>query len=913
MKYRSRIVAATFATTAMLSPAIRAAGGESRDPNSAEPATIAATGLPDPTEKVGPGPRHVVTPDNHLLTPAGRQVDLPNMRPQAVALSPDGALLVTAGGTAGLVVIDPATGTIRQRVPLPAEETAAPEPVSELILNPDQRGRLSYTGLVFSPDGKHIYLSNVNGSIKVFDVAADGTVTPSFTIPLPTNPNPLRHQEIPAGLAVSADGKLLYVALSFTNRVAEIETTGGKLLRTWEVGMVPDAIVLLGNKAYVSNWAGRRPDGKCPTGPAGSGVMVRIDARTGAAAEGSVSVLDLTNGKVIGEILTGKHACGMALSPDRKYLAVANAAADYVSVIDTAKDEVIERIWPKKTPADLFGATPNALEFSADGARLYICNGSQNAVAVVKFAPGKSELEGLLPTAWYPGALVIDRTRAQLCVANIKGVGAGLMPQAKEGEPPPRPKFITGQSHGTLSLIPLPTDAAELGRHTVTVLLNHRAPLIDQAFAKPREGVAPVPVPARVGEPSCFKHVVYLIKENRTYDQVLGDMPEGDGDPTLCTYGEQVTPNQHRLCRDFVLLDNTYCSGILSSDGHSWSCSAITTDYLERSFAGFPRSYPGGFTLRDSDALAWSPAGFIWDAAAAKGRSVRIYGEFIDTKIGWRDPQRKGVPSWLECWQDEQTKGNATTSHNSPTIASIRQYFCPEYPAWGKELSDQHRASVFLNELAEWEKTGAMPNLMLISLPIDHTTGTAPGFPTPAAQVADNDLAFARIVEGLSRSRFWPETCVIAIEDDPQNGWDHVSAYRTTAYVASPYSRLRQTVHTQYNQTSVLRTIELILGLPPMNELDASATPMTDCFAGNADFTPWTAVPALTKLDQLNPPPTAIQDPARREFARSSAELPLDRLDECAEDTLNRILWNAAKPTQPYPELAADGRDDDDE
>lgn len=895
MKPHYRIVAASMALLAAL------------------PLCLATAGEIGSSEKVGPGPQHGVTPDNHLLTPAGRQVDLPGMRPQAVALSPDAKLLVTAGGPPDLVVIDPASGTIRQRVPLPAEETAAPEPVSELILNPDKRGKLSYTGLVFSPDGKHIYLSNVNGSIKVFDVDDAGTVSPSFTIPLPTNPNPLRHQEIPAGLAVSADGKLLYVALSFTNRVAEIQTASGKLLRTWDVGMVPNSIVLMEKKAYVSNWAGRRPDPKSPSGPAGSGVVVRIDPRTGAAAEGSVSVLDLTTGTVSREILTGKHASAMALSPDHKHLAVANAAADFVSVIDTATDEVIERIWPKKTPADLFGATPNALEFSADGTRLFICNGSQNAVAVVQFEPGKSTLEGLIPTAWYPGAIVLDRTRNQLCVANIKGVGAGLMPVAKEGEPPPRPKFITGQSHGTLSLIPVPADAAELGRQTATVLLNHRTPLIEQAFAKPREGVAPVPVPERVGEPSCFKHVVYIIKENRTYDQVLGDMPEGDGDPTLCTFGEAVTPNQHRLSRDFLLLDNTYCSGILSSDGHSWSCSAITTDYLERSFAGFPRSYPGGFTMRDSDALAWSPAGFIWDAAAAKGRKVRIYGEFIDTKIAWRDPQRAGVPSWLECWQDHQTNGGATTSHNTPTIAPIRQYYCPEYPAWGKEMSDQHRASVYLNELAGWEKSGAMPNLMVVSLPIDHTTGTRPGFPTPAAQVADNDLAFARIVEGLSRSRFWPETCIIAIEDDPQNGWDHVSAYRTTAYVVSPYSRLRKPVHTQYNQTSVLRTIELILGLPPMNELDASATPMTDCFAGKADFSPWAALAPQTPLDQMNPPATAIQDDEQRKFAQSSAQLPLDRLDECSEDTLNRILWHAAKPSVPYPELAADGRDEEDD
>jgi len=867
---------------------------------------------PAKEERVGPGPEHVVTPDNHWLTPAGRQVDLPGMRPQGIAISPDGKLLVVAGSTAELVVLDPADGRLVTKVPLPAETIDSPQPVSEMIQHPDPHGALAYTGLVFSPDGKNLYLSNVNGSIKVFAVDEAGGVAPSFTIPLPPTGNGMRAREIPAGLAVSKDGSRLYAALSFSNKLAEIDAATGKLLRSWDTGMLPYGVVLLDNKAYVSNWAGRQPDGETATGPAGMLVPVRVDPRTCVAAEGSVTVVDLKQGVVAKQILTGKHAAGMALSPDGKRLVVANAAADFLSVIDTATDEATGKIWPKKTPADLFGAAPNAVVFAPDGKHLYVCNGTQNAVAVVNLVGSRPELEGLIPTAWYPGAIMFDASRNQLCVANIKGLGGGVPVTEPDGKVPPKQKFNTLHPHGIVSLIPLPPDAATLAAHTAAVLRNHRAPLIAQALAKPRPGRAPQPVPERAGEPSVFRHVVYIIKENRTYDQVLGDMPEGDGDPALCVFGAKVTPNQHQLARDFVLLDNAYCSGVLSADGHNWCNSAITTDYLEKSFDGFPRSYPDGSKMTNSDAMAWSPAGFLWDAALANGKTVRIYGEFTDTKVTWKDPGRKAAPTWLEAYHDWQEHNDSLKIVPTPIIASLKPHVCPDYPSWGKMIPDQYRASVFLSELAQWEQNGNMPNLMVLTLPIDHTNGTVAGFPVPAAQVADNDLAFGRIVEGLSRSKFWQDTCVIAIEDDPQNGWDHVSAFRTTAYVASAYSRLKRTVHTQYNQTSVVRTIELILGLPPMNELDATATPMEDCFLTQPNMEPWHALPAETPLDQLNPKPGAIKDRRQRAFARESARLPLDRLDACSEDTLNHILWHAAKPRAPYPLWAAGDSGDDD-
>ena len=870
------------------------------------------------TEHVGPAKEanQFTTPDNHRLAPAGKLVDLPYSRPQGIALSPDGKLLAVGGG-ARLTLIDPATGEILERVQVPAQQEQAADIDPDRILDKKKLGQLSFTGLVFSPDGKRIYMSSVSGNICVFRVDDKGQVAADFTIPLPATKNTLREAEIPAGLAVSADGGKLYAALNLTNKLVEIDTATKKITREWTTGMVPYDVAIVNGKIYVSNWAGRHPDAKSPTANGGRGIQVRIDPATGAAAEGSVSVIDLTSNKVVKEILVGRHASGLAVSPDHKYVAVANAASDTISVIDTKTDELIEKIWPKKTPADLFGAAPNALAFSADGKWLYACNGSQNSVACIEFKPGHSELEGLLPTGWYPGAIAFDKQNKQVCVANVKGYGSG--PGNPRGENPagkPGAKFTSKESmQGSISLIPLPADKAALNAHTATVLRSYRAPLLEQAFAKPREGVAPRPVPERVGEPSVFKHVLYIIKENRTYDQILGDMPQGQGDPQLCIFGEKVTPNQHKIATDFVLLDNTYCSGILSADGHNWSCSAITTDYLEKSFAGFPRSYPdGGDAKIGSDAMAWSPAGFLWDAALAKQKTVRIYGEFTDTQLKWTEAAlkagRKGKPTWSAIWTDFQKGHGELLMTVTPLIEKTRPYLCAGYPGWVTQVPDQIRAAAFIQELASFEKKGELPNLMILSVPIDHTTGTTPGFPAPNAQVADNDLAVGQIVEAVSKSRFWADTCIFIIEDDPQNGFDHISPYRTTAFVISPYTKRHAVVSTQYNQTSLLRTMELMLGLPPMNELDAIATPMFDCFVDKPDLTPYAAVPSQIPLDKMNPQSAAINDPAQKRFALESEKLDFTKPDACPEDILNRILWNSIRGKEPYPAWAV-GTDDD--
>jgi YVTN family beta-propeller protein len=859
-------------------------------------------GHPSSTEKVGlTESNRVVLPVSQILTPAGKQVELPGLRPQALALSPDGRLLVTSGKTHELIVIDPDNGEVRQRVPLPSEaaEHASPDVVSSHILEPDKEGQLSYTGLIFSPDGARIYLANVNGSVKVFAVAPNLAVTPLYSIALPETGLARRQPDIPSGLAISADATRLYVVLNLSNQLLEIDLANGKPLRHFQVGVAPYDVALVNHKAYVSNWGGRRPDADSLTGPAGRGTRVRVDPVRHIASEGSLSVINLETGRVEQENLLGLHACGLALSPNRRYLAIANAASDTVSILDTPTDRVVETISLRWQPDDYFGASPNALTFDPSGKTLYVCNGTHNAIAVVSFRPGRSKLRGLIPVGWFPGAIVHDPSRETLHVANIKGVGSGRRTAPDE----PR-KFNSHQYFGSLSLVPVPKPN-ELIRHTRQVLANCRREMLEAAQLPPRPGQPPRPVPERTGEPSLFEHVVYIIKENRTYDQILGDMPEGNGDPPLCIFGEEVTPNQHKIAREFVLLDNTYCSGILSADGHNWSTAAFATDYLERSFAGWPRSYPDGMEDDDVDALAYAPSGFLWDNAIEHGRSIRVYGEFAITEKSWKDPNRKDKITWTHHYRDFIDQTDLLQISSRPAIESLRPILATNTVGWDMDIPDIFRADQFIRELRGFERRGDFPRLSIICLPNDHTSGTSEGAPTPAAQIADNDLAFGQIVEAITHSPFWPKTCILAIEDDPQNGWDHVSGFRTTAYVVSPYTKRGTVVSTQYNQPGLLRTIELILGLPPMNQMDATATPMFDCFTHIPNFTPFTAVPNRIPLDEMNPPPQAIRDPLLRRHGELSAKLPLDRIDACDEDLLNRILWHAQKGSAaPYPKWA---------
>ncbi len=843
-----------------------------------------------------------------VVTPTGQSIELAGMRPQVLALSPDGKSLITSGKTNKLVVINPDTNEVSQTIDFPSkDQTAEPEVASPNILKPDGTALVSYTGLIYSNDGKRVYMSNVGGSIKVFSVDADGKHSPSHSIPLPDAKAPRRAQEIPSGLALNDASNLLYVCGNLSNTLLEISTLDGSVVRQFPVGVAPYDVVIHGGKAYVSNWGGRIPAQGDLTGPAGRGTTVRVDSVRHIANEGTVSIVDLNSGRTE-TTMVGLSPSDLAISPDGQYLVCANSNSDSLSILSTATGKVVETAWVNAKQSDLYGAAPNALAFNATGDTLFVANGSQNAIAVMSFDPedkGDTRLKGLVPVGWYPGALLIDPVRNKINVANLKGLPRN--PSKKERSA----GFNSHQHNGSISIVPIP-NVEQLAILSEQVSKNMRRNAINEAALPPRENQSPRPIPQRIGEPSTIQHVVYFIKENRTYDQVLGDIDRGNGDPGLCIFGRNITPNQHRVAEQFVLLDNTYCCGILSADGHQWSTSALSTAYLEKSFAGFPRSYPDGMGDDEADALAYSPAGFIWDNAVLHGKSIRNYGEFMKPMLRFRDKSKAGKPDFMSCFRT--WKGaDEVVFESAPSIESIRSFSPQDYVGWAMEVPDQVRADFILKELVEFEKKGSFPNLTLICLPNDHTSGTSAKFPTPAASMADNDLAFARIVEGLSHSKFWPKMAIFGIEDDPQNGWDHVSGYRTTAYCISPYAKRELTVSTRYNTNSVLRTMEQILGLPPMNQFDAGATPMFDCFQESPNFTPYDAVASNIPLDQLNSPPTAIADPARRKFAERSAMINFAEVDKAPEDVLNRILWNAMRGDQPYPEWAITVTEDDEQ
>ena len=406
--------------------------------------------------------------------------------------------------------------------------------------------------------------------------------------------------------------------------------------------------------------------------------------------------------------------------------------------------------------------------------------------------------------------------------------------------------------------------------------------------------------------------MLYIIKENRTYDQVLGDVTNGNGSAQLCTFGERVTPNQHKLVREFTLLDNTCCAGILSADGHQWTTTAFGSDYLEKSFCGWPRSYPDGCRLKDTDALAYAASGFIWDSVLRHRISFRNYGEFMSDTVHWRDGKKR-APNFSDCYEAWRAKSDAVVFSCTPGVESLRAFSPTNTVGWMLEVPDQVRADYFLSELKDFEVRGEFPQFVILYLPNDHTEGTKRGCPTPAAMVADNDLAVGRVIEGLSHSKFWKDMAVFAIEDDPQAGFDHVTGYRTTAYVAGPFVKRHAVVSAQYNTTSLLRTMEQILGLPPMNQFDASAVPMSDCFTDVADLTPFVAVPNAVPLDQMNPESKTAMSPQRYRDMLASGRMNFGVPDKAPADALNRILWRAMRGENvPYPEWAITPTEDSD-
>ncbi|NUP99279.1 MAG: hypothetical protein HUU35_05425 [Armatimonadetes bacterium] len=659
--------------------------------------------------------------------------------------------------------------------------------------------------------------------------------------------------------------------------------------------MAPYGLLRVGERLFVSNWGGRRPREGERTA-ASSGTPVTVDQRT-TATQGMVSVVDLGRWQVTAEIPVGLLPSGLCARPDGRRVYVANANSDSVTVIDATTLTVVGTIAVKPHAALPFGSGVNDLCLSADGATLYAACGTNNAVAVVALGsaaqglPGEvaSALSGFIPVGWYPGAVVVNSDGRELCVANTKGVGS--LAAATEHN--------SRDHQGSVSLVTIP-GAEELAEWTRRTAENNRLSYSLAGLQPPRPDAPPRALPERHGEPSLLKHVVYIIRENRTYDQVLGDLPQGNGDASLCHFGREVTPNGHALAEEFVLLDNFYCSGVLSADGHQWTDEAYVTTYLEKAFGGFVRSYP----YDGSDALAYAPSGFIWDNALAHGKTFRSYGEMVRPTV---KALTAGKPAnWRNIYDDFMDDGALQhfEVRGTSLIEAVRNNMCETTIGFPSTVPDLYRAAEFIKELREFERRGSMPNLCVMLLPNDHTTGTNPGYPTPRASVADNDLALGQIIEAITSSRFWPETAIFVCQDDPQAGVDHVDGHRSPAYVISPYTPRGVVESSNYTQVGMVKTIEMILGLPPMNQLDLAAEPMRGCFGDKLDLRPYRARPNQVPLDELNPPRTALRGAAAY-WADRSMELDLDEIDRADENVFNRILWFACMGEKPYPLWAA--------
>lgn len=698
-----------------------------------------------------------------------------------------------------------------------------------------------------------------------------------------------------------AGNPFLYVVLNGNNQLLKINFAAKQTVWTAAAGVAPFGLCIADNKAYVTNWAGPlvtdssqeyagTPWGSAYTNPV-----------TGAVKQGSLSVIDINNGTLLNELSLGLHPNAIVSSADNRFLYIANGNSDYISVVDIKSEKVIDSI-----EAGLFskqyafyGSSPNALLIDSSGNTLYVANGLDNAIAVIKLGKnvsskglGKTEVKGYIPTEAYPSGIAL--VNQQLYVTNLEAKGARVLSEAKEFKQPDSTFLNAYTIHkelASLSIIPLP-DKNKLKAYTEKVKklnLFYRMALTIQS---PCKNILPRPLPERIGEPSVFKHVVYIIKENKTYDQVFGDIKQGRGDSSLCIFGRTITPNQHKLVRDFSLLDNYYASGKSSAEGHIWTSAAMVPDYIEKNVRAWFRSY----THRLDDALAYNKNGFIWNNAMDHGKKVRLYGEacltVYDTKMKWMDIYNK------------YTSHQPLDLKNTTTIARIRPVISPDFPDCDNiNFTDQLRADIFIKEWKNYENLpgDGLPDLMVLSLPNDHTAGTAPGFPTPRAMVADNDLALGRIIETITHSRFWDSTVVFVTEDDSQSGWDHISSYRTAGLVISPYSNLNKTIHTNYNQTCIVRTIEQILGLPPMNIIDATAMPMFDCFTNRKSNYSFNFIPNKIPLNEMNKSLSALKGKAKY-YAKLSANAAFKEVDGGDDDNMNRILWFDAKGEIKYPE-----------
>jgi YVTN family beta-propeller protein len=717
----------------------------------------------------------------------------------------------------------------------------------------------------------------------------------------------------PGGVAFSEDGKSAYALLNQNNTLTRIDLTAPTPTQGSEirVGNAPHSIVIKGQTAYVSNEGGREAK-ESDFQIYSAGAPIVANRVNGSAIAGTVSVVDLKTMQVVDTVAEGigLHPTGMAMFGEA--LLVANTYSDTLSVIDTATNKVMRTInlgLPIRVPGHehpAYGAGPNSIAVDSKAGVAYVALYNANAIAVVDLSGSAHEpVLGMIPVAYAPASVVLDAADNQLLVANDKGIGTRLSFETDYGVT----DYNTHQDNGTVSIVALP-NREKLESMTRQVYQNNHWDLRENIeSAGGGDGFAdPVPIPAKIGDPSLIKHVFLIIRENRTYDQVLGDVPAGDGDPSLAVFGGAATPNMHDIIKRFPLLDNFYDPSRQSADGHQWIVEAMAPYADDIQSPDWVRSYPGG---NAGDALAYTKKGFLFPEAVAKGLSTKIYGEYVENETF---PTALGHPTWSQFYADSQKfeagKEKTLQYQNAVAVESsipvVSQHLIKNFPQFDLGIPDQFRVDLWVQDFNKDLQAGTVPALSILWIMDDHTGGP----PTAIAQQADNDLAVGRIIDYISHSDVWKSSAIFLEEDDAQNGVDHVDGHRSPGYVVSPYAvQHGPTDHTYYTQVNMTRTIEQILGLPPMNQFDLVASPMTTCFVeGKPDkenFKPFNHLPNQIPLNQGVTPGTAAVSKMEKAWRKAKLQMfagKTTKPDAEDPDAVNHLTWyEATHFKRPYP------------
>lgn len=712
----------------------------------------------------------------------------------------------------------------------------------------------SWLGLKFSSDEKYLFASGGNDNWILQYAIVKNRLQLKDSIKIGDKwPNKIS----PAGIEIDDARHLLYVVTKDNHSLYIINLLNKAIVRQVKLPAEAYTCLLSPNKEilYLSIWGDKK-----------------------------VALFNTVDNQLAGFINVGDHPNELCLSKDGKYLYVANATDNSVSVIDNKQRKVIETLTASLYPDAPEGSSTNGLALSADEKILYIANADNNCLAVFDTGnPGLSKSMGFIPVGWYPTCvkvigkkIFVTNGKGFSSFANPKGPGPVKRKVKFQADDDGGEQYIGGLMKGTLSIIDIPSPK-QLGIYAQQVYQNTPYNKEKEMMSK---GEAGNPIPQRIGDKSPIKYVFYIVKENRTYDQVLGDVKGGNGDTSLVLFGEQVTPNQHKLVKDFVLLDNFYVEGEVSADGHNWSFGAHANDYLEKNWVSSYGGRGGEYDAEGTRAIANNKGDFIWGACKKAGVTYRTYGEFAD-----------------------DYKAN---------IPVLENHFCTFYTSWDQSVRDTTRVNQWKRDFDSLVAVNALPQMNTLRLINDHTEGMSLNKPTPFAHVADNDLSVGMFIEFLSKSPVWKESVVFILEDDAQNGPDHVDAHRSPAYVAGPYVKRNFVDHTPYTTTGILRTMELILGIAPMSQYDAAATPLWRCFTAAPDFKGFTALPSNINLTDKNT--------AKNELSERSSRFDLSKEDRVPDNEFSEVIWKGIKglhSVMPAPKRAAfiklsDETDEDD-